>query len=190
MKYQIYLPLEKLSKGKLLSERSLALAANISRVCLRHLKEKNSNLTLASICSVANFFNRKVEVVISNETTCSEFSTVATAYKVERDGFDSWKIHFMDLVDEFRRSLDSRLILLPPMRAFDIRLTALLASLVKFLCEEVDMPTPHWATKHYYLENPWFLSGIESLKAMAILESPLAFRSNNIFVHENFTDRA
>jgi len=190
MKYQTYFALDKLMKINRLSERELALAAKVSRACLRHIADREHNVTVESICSVAKFLGGGVEIVVSTQTASSEFCTVATAYKVERDGFESWKIHYMDLIDEFRRSLDPRLVLLAPPRSLEIRLTALMASLVCYLCQEAELPIPAWANKRYYLASPWFVSGMESLKATAIMESPMAFRANNIFVHENFASRA
>ena len=49
---------------------------------------------------------------------------------------------------------------------------------------------PKWAQSMTALNKPWFVSGMESLKASALLESPLGFRAKNIFVHENFLERA
>jgi hypothetical protein len=109
--------------------------------------------------------------------------------KIERDGFTSWKVHMMDFVDEFRRSLDGRLIILPPVATLDKRLQALLASTVAHLCNEVGMDAPAWALKSHFLETPWFLADMNSLKATALLESPLAFRRNNLFVQQNFLAR-
>jgi hypothetical protein len=42
------------------------------------------------------------------------------------------------------------------------------------------VPAPH---------DPWFVSGMESLKAIALVESPLPFRLRKIFVLENFLSR-
>jgi hypothetical protein len=110
--------------------------------------------------------------------------------KIERDGFATWKIQLMDFVDEFRRTLDTRLILLPPPSSLDKRLKALLASTVTQLCLETGIPSPGWARKSYFLPKPWFLSEMNSLKASAIIESPIAFRRNNLFVQRNFLQRA
>ncbi len=118
-----------------------------------------------------------------------EFSIVATATKIKQDGFDSWKIHLMDFVDEFIRTADPLLILLPPPKDTDARIQSLLASVVQELCSKIDIEVPPWAEKRYFLEEPWFLSGMQSLKAGAIIESPLSFRKNNIFVHDNFLQR-
>jgi hypothetical protein len=141
------------------------------------------------LCAAAQAAGRSVSVLVSPEQVHSDFSTVAVAFKVERDGFSSWKIHFMELIDEFRRSMDPRLIILPPPARFDRRLTALLASLVRQLCHEQRMSAPLWSVRRYFLDQPWFVADIQSLKASALVESPLFFRNNNIFVHSNFMAR-
>jgi hypothetical protein len=40
------------------------------------------------------------------------------------------------------------------------------------------------------LDSPWFVAGIENLKASALVESPVRFRKRNIFVLANFLERA
>ncbi len=189
MKYQLFFPLRHIRKKLGLSERAFAATAKISRRCLRQMEQSNANITINSFCTAAQAAGRNVNVLVAPEQILPEFSTVATAFKVERDGFDSWKIHFMELIDEFRRTMDPRLILLPPPARFDRRLTALLASLVRHLCLEQQMTAPEWSVRRYFLEQPWFVAGVQSLKASAIVESPLAFRNNNIYVHSNFTAR-
>ena len=106
------------------------------------------------------------------------------------NGFDSWKIYFFNFVDEFRKTMDPRLILLPPIEALDKKLYALLSSIVRYLCNEIHTTPPDWALKRHFLSTPWFLSGMESLKATTILESPLEFRNNNNYVQNNFLNRA
>jgi len=187
-----YLPFSRLQKLLHLSERSLAEAAKLSRGAVRQLlyPTRRGNLTISSIEHLAKVFDRHVEVVAGGTDVFSEYSTVATAFKIERDGFDSWKTHLFDFVDEYRRTADGRLVILPPPSSFDRRITALLASTVRALCEELDISTPRWATLRYFIPTPWFVSGMHSLKASALLESPLYFRVNNIFVHSNFLSRA
>jgi len=163
----------------------------MSRGAIRQLMISDAgNTTLRSLDELATFFDREIEVLLTPQSILAEFSTIASALKVERDGFPSWKIHFLDLVDEFRRTLDPRLILLPPHEKLNPRLRALLASIVRDLTMQSGMSTPAWATRKYFLEKPWFVSEMNSLKASALVESPLAYRANNIFVHNNFLSRA
>ena len=190
MKYQNQIAIKKLAEKRgPFNERQFAENVGISRTGLRSVMSRNQNVSLNSITKIAEHLEREVLVLATSVDTNSEMSTMAVSYKVIDQGFETWKIHFMDLVDEFRRNLDPQLLLLAPPRDLDVRLKALLASIVLILCEENSIDAPPWANRIYYLKEPWFVSGMQSLKAMAIVESPLAFRRNNIFVHDNFLAR-
>lgn len=173
------------------SEREVAAAAGISRGALRSILATGSGVRISSLNALAKYLGLQLSIIAApTRDVQADYSTIGTGYKVLRDGFDSWKIHFMDMVDEFRRASDPRLILLPPPRALDPKLHSLMASIVYALSNEVEMQPPEWAERIYFLEQAWFPSKSESLKAMNILESPLSFRRNNIFVGANFLDRA
>lgn len=188
---RFYLPLSHLRKQRGMSERALAEAAAVSRGLVRQITcSENFNVTMKSIRHLATFFERDVDVILTAKEIFPEFSTVAIGYKMERDGFGSWKTHLFDFVDEFRRAADSRLIILPPPSSLEPRLIALIASSTRALCEELEITPPAWATRRLFLPTPWFVSEMNSLKASAIVESPLVYRANNIFVHENFLARA
>jgi hypothetical protein len=190
LKYQNYLAIKELARGRGgFSERQLAKEVGISRAGLRSLMTWDQNIQIGSMVKVMNHFEREINILATCDRTNSDCSTVAVAYKVMNDGPNSWKLHFMDLVDEFRRTLDSQLFLLEPPNKLPKKLKALLASIVLQLCEEVGINAPSWSQKVMFLEKPWFVSGVESLKALALLESPLAFRRNNIFVLSNFLER-
>jgi len=185
------LPFSHLRRLSQKSERDVAEASTLSRGAVRQLcRPETANLTCSSINQIAEHFNREVDIVMGCPEIFSEYSTVAVIYKIERDGFDSWKTHLFDLVDEFRRTADTRLILLPPPASADTKIIALLNSTVRALCNEVEITPPSWALRRHFLSTPWFLAGMNSLKASALLESPLPFRANNIFVHSNFLERA
>ena len=47
-----------------------------------------------------------IHFVSYREKDALDCSTVAASRKIVTEGFDSWKPHFMDLVDEFRRKRD------------------------------------------------------------------------------------
>lgn len=98
-------------------------------------------------------------------------------------------IPFLDSVDESRRtkSVESLHKLLLKSRKTKER--ALLNATAKYLCSELKIWVPDWASQFMWLKHPWFVSGIENLKATAIVESPVEFRANNIFVLRNFLSR-
>ncbi len=173
------------------SERDFAVQAGVSRMTLRAVESGSGNCTLGTLRMVSKALSRNVVILANPDSECpSQDSTVAVSFKILRSGVESWPLHTMEMVDTFRKTLDPRLLLLPPDPSSEKRVMALLASIILSLCHEVGMVPPVWAEKLYWLDRPWFVSGMESLKASAILESPLFFRRNNIYVLENFLQRA
>ena len=172
-----------------LSEARLSQVAKISRSTFRHVQSHESRVRLESVGDVAQALDLNLHILACPHHCESELSTVGVGFQICKDGFSSWKIYFFNFVDEFRRTLDSRLLLLPPPAALELRLQALLASTVRMLCDEAKIDFPSWARKRIFLKEPWFVAQTESLKASALLESPLYFRANNIFVLHNFLQR-
>lgn len=110
-----------------------------------------------------------------------------TKEKISADG-RWWKVYFYDFVDDFRYHKDLAAV----AEAFplsDNKFDALLASTVESLCKELDLETPVWTKNVPPCDKPFFVSGFESLKAAAIVQSPLLFRLRKIFVTESFLKR-
>lgn len=188
--YHYQFPIKKLAqKRENFSERNFCIKSGMSRAGLRNIMIKNENIGLKSIINVASYLNQDIYLMATNHSTNTDFSTISICYKIIQDGLDSWKIHFMEMVDEFRNTLDPQLILLAPPSNFPRHLKAMLAAIIVELCNETNIDAPSWSCKMYFLDRPWFVSGMQSLKAIALAESPLAFRRNNIFVHNNFLQR-
>ncbi len=99
-----------------------------------------------------------------------------------------WKLYFYDFVDEFRRKRAAEMIV-EPFNLSDEKTDALLASTVEKLCDELQMPVPEWIEKIPACREPYFVSGMENLKAAAIVQSPLKFKVRNVFVSDNFLIR-
>lgn len=60
---------------------------------------------------------------------------------------------------------------------------AYLAALAEHLALSTQLPTPAWTdTPQRFLSEPFFSGGLESLKAILLAESPLAFRRRLIFI--------
>ena len=67
---------------------------------------------------------------------------------------------------------------------------AYIAAAVEELCLKNNLEIPAWIfNRRYFLKEPFFVGGLESLKAFLIVESPLPFRRRNIFVSENVLHR-
>jgi len=99
-----------------------------------------------------------------------------------------WAIPLMNFVDDFRRSRNS-LAIEEPFRPSDQKMEALVAATVESLCDELDLEPPQWLEQIPECEEPWFVSGLERLKAITIVQSALRFRMRKIFVLENFLSR-
>lgn len=98
-------------------------------------------------------------------------------------------IYLMDFVDDFRYYKNTA-ALSEPYKLSGNSWDALLASTAEYLCDEMHLEAPEWVRKVPSCNTPWFLSGLENLKAIALAESPLHFRIRKIFVLENFLSRA
>ena len=105
-------------------------------------------------------------------------------------GPDSWAGAVFDFVDAFRRGPGAPMVEAAPSPDIDPRLAALAAAVVETLCSEHGVRVPWWCAGAASLPEPWFVSGMESLKASALLESPAPFRRRNVFVLGNFLERA
>ncbi len=102
---------------------------------------------------------------------------------------EHWRVYLMDFVDEFRYYRDPAMIS-TPYKLTDNEIDGLIASAVEYLCDELNMKVPRWILRVPPSQEPWFVSGIENLKAIALVESPVYFRRRKIFVLENFLKRA
>lgn len=178
-----------LSRKQGLSERTLAEKAGVSRGTIRSVFSSEGGVTVQNIEKISKALGRRpVFTLISELEISSDDSIPVVSLLITQD--ENWTIHLFNFVDSFRRLKDPRLVQLPPVRKTPLKYRALLASTVFQLCTELGIDTPDWATEIYFLPEPWFVSGVKSLRAMAILESPLFFRRNNIFVLKNFLSRA
>lgn len=100
----------------------------------------------------------------------------------------NWSVYLMDFVDDFRYHKNPAAIE-EPIPTGNAQLDALLASTAEYLCDELGLRIPDWLASVPASPMPWFVSGIESLKAIALAESPLRFRIRKIFVLANFLSR-
>jgi hypothetical protein len=67
---------------------------------------------------------------------------------------------------------------------------AYLAALAEHLALESRLATPEWTEQPgRFLSEPFFAGGLESLKAILLVESPLAFRRRLIFISANGLSR-
>ena len=99
-----------------------------------------------------------------------------------------------NFIDEFNRSSTEKkqkMVGKFPFKGItDKKYAAYIAAMVEELCFTNNIDIPDWVfDKKYSLKEPFFVGGLESIKAFLIVESPLPFRRRNIFVSENVLKR-
>lgn len=176
-----------------LSQRRLAAKARISFRALQMIESGETDPRLSSLASIIaalgtskRVFNMELEHIFEEDPD----SISVISRKIKIDGEDSWKRWIFDFVDAFRRRPHFELISEPPFAGVPTNVRCLMASIVESLCDESGMVVPWWCGGVGAIDEPWFVSGVENLKACALVESPLYFRKRNIFVLGNFLDRA
>jgi hypothetical protein len=90
---------------------------------------------------------------------------------------------FVELFERAKIDERSALVAESPMPTGDIRHDALLAAIVEYLCARHDMLAPIWVDdEDRFLDKWWFVSGIRSLHADAIANSPISFARRGVFI--------
>lgn len=175
------------------SQRRLAMKAGVSFRTVQLLESGRHDWRLSTLKKVSRALGlskRAIERAIQRCLGREADSVVDISERICVAGKASWPVFLFNFVDEFRRKPRLTLVSLPPDPETPKSLKCLIASTVEFLCEEIGMESPEWSWGVGGLAEPWFVAGIESLKALALVHSPVHFRKRNIFVLDNFLDRA
>jgi hypothetical protein len=120
--------------------------------------------------------------------TISEVSVEVATCLAENDEPSARRLAFR-FVEQFDKADDAdrqRMIEIAPGPTGDLRYDALLASLVEYCCVRHDVNPPPWVEDPgRFLEEWWFVSGIPSLHADAIVHSPVSFKRRGVFITED-----
>lgn len=184
--------LKKARRERGLSQRGLAQLAGAPFRTIQLLEKGGHDPRLSTIQKIAlglGLPRSALEKMLTRLLETPPDSVVFTSRQIEEEGEDRWKTRFFNFVDAFRKHPTGRFVQDPPDQETSPRIQALLASTVETLCEETGTKIPAWCESVPPLSHPWFVSGIENLKATAIVESPVRFRQRNIFVLDNFLRR-
>lgn len=182
-----------LRESRGLSQRALARRAGVSFRTLQLLEVGDRDARWSTVLKVAAALGRDATAL---ERSLERFflgagdTASGAAARLAEAGEKAWELPLFEFVDAFRRQPGPRRVAEAPPSDLSPRLAALLASTVEALCFESALVPPWWCVGVPPLREPWFVSGIESLKASALLESPVFFRRRNIFVLANFLARA
>lgn len=175
------------------SQRAFARKASLSFRGLQLMERQEHDWRLSSIRKVAGALDLPVngiDMVLRHFLEQDRDSVMMVSIRVSTDGPASWPLHLFNFVDAFRSSRNESLVKAPPLQMPDGKVRSLLASTVETLCADLKIAIPEWCHGVGGLTEPWFVARVESLKSMALVESPVRFRKRNIFVLGNFLDRA
>lgn len=175
-----------------ISQRTIAELASLSFRTIQLLESGRHDPKVSTLKSIARalgypseIIDRHLNMIFDQPTD----SVMMISERINDEGEDSWKIWLFNFVDAFRRDKEPAYIERPPTQSLKPKLIALIASTVETLCDELNINVPLWCKCVPALKKPWFVSGMESLKASSIVESPIHFRKRNIFVLGNFLSR-
>lgn len=175
-----------------ISQRTMAGLARLSFRTIQLLESGVHDPKISTLKNIARAIGYPPDIIehhldaIFKQPTDSIF---IISERILEEGEDSWKIWLFNFVDAFRQNKELSYVNTPPTQGLSLRIDALLSSTVETLCEELAIAIPAWCSSVPMIANPWFVSGIENLKAASIVESPIHFRKRNIFVLENFLSR-
>jgi hypothetical protein len=120
--------------------------------------------------------------------TIAEVGAEVNRCLAENDEDSARRLAFR-FVEQFDKADDAnrrRMVEVAPLPSGDRRYDALLASLVEYSCVHHGMPSPTWVDDpSRFLEEWWFVSGIKSLHANAVVHSPISFKRRGVFITED-----
>jgi transcriptional regulator with XRE-family HTH domain len=181
----------RLRKG--VSQRGLARRAGVAFRTVQLLESGRHDWRLSTLRKISKALGLPAPSLDRAIQRCLEREMDSVADVSERialEGEETWPIYLFNFVDEFRRNPRPGLVVPAPDPDTPPRSLCLLAATVETLCDSVGMDLPDWCFAVGALPDPWFVSGVESLKAMALVHSPAHFRKRNLFVLDNFLERA
>ena len=90
---------------------------------------------------------------------------------------------FVEIYDKADATARPGLIDARPDSTGDRRFDALLGAIAEHLCAADSLPGPAWAGEaDRFLDQWWFVAGLRSLEADALIHSPISFARRGIFV--------
>jgi hypothetical protein len=91
---------------------------------------------------------------------------------------------FVEHYDKANWKDRSRIVAARPDSTGDPRLDAMLAATVEYSCAMHRVAAPAWVNEpEYFLDRFWFVSGMTSLEADAMVNSPISYARRSIFIN-------
>jgi hypothetical protein len=92
---------------------------------------------------------------------------------------------FVEQFDKAEEADRRRMVEFAPLPTGGRRYDALLASLVEYCSVHHGMSPPIWVDDpSRFLQQWWFVSGLKSLHANAVVHSPISFKRRGVFITE------
>jgi len=108
---------------------------------------------------------------------------------MSNEEYQKFWFDIIQIVDTYRSNTNLSLV----ERDFDSPIAdAFYAGTVEYLKNESNQKPPKWVFKDkYYLKSPWFANNFKNLelKVLIMIETPVEFKTRNIFLGENTFSR-
>jgi hypothetical protein len=93
---------------------------------------------------------------------------------------------FVEQFDKADEADRHRMVLQAPPPTGERRFDALLASVVEYSCVHHGVIPPSWVNdSSRFLDEWWFVSGVGSLHANAVVHSPISFKRRGVFIAQD-----
>lgn len=97
---------------------------------------------------------------------------------------------FLERYDKSDSDTRRRITFEPPTSTGNDRFDALSAGIVEYACASHGVVAPPWVEAEHYFLSKWFVSGLESLHANALVHSPISLARRGIFVTQGALEYA
>ena len=98
---------------------------------------------------------------------------------------------FLERYDKSDWETRTRITAEPPLTTGSDRYDALLAGIVEYACASHGVVAPTWVNaERYFLSRWWFVSGLASLHANALVHSPISLARRGVFVTQGALEYA
>jgi hypothetical protein len=127
------------------------------------------------------------------ENSISETSDEIAACLAKRDSNAATRLAFRFLEHHGTSNWEtrSRIVVDQPTSTGSERFDALLAGIVELACASHPIVAPLWVNdESYFLDEWWFISGITSLHADALVHSPISLARHVVFVTQSALEYA
>jgi len=98
------------------------------------------------------------------------------------------RLYVGQFIDDFKRTKNMSLIEKPIIENDPI--SKLFEAIAHQLCIDLNLDIPDWLNNPVCLDDPFFVSDLPNSRFLALRDSPIAFKSRNIFVPYNYLSRA